>query len=272
MDRKPNLLAMPEAWDVVADGYAETTMQILAMYAEDAISVAEPGAGESVLDVACGPGTVSLMLTKQVKSVHSIDFSQPMVSILKQKINETGLQNIYPQHGDGQALPYKSNTFDAVFSLFGLMFFPNRSKGYSEIYRTLKPDGRIVVSSWAPVDQSPALLTMFGALKTIKPDLPEHETAMKSLENPDQFEKELCEAGFRDVRIQRMTKHFPVESVQEFWHAMVRGSAPIIMMKKSMGEDLWREKEQLALAYLENKLPETPTSLSSDAWLGTGVK
>jgi hypothetical protein len=44
------------------------------------------------------------------------------------------------------------------------------------------------------------------------------------------------------------------------------------MLKKGMGETAWREKERLAINYLEERLPSTPTTLSSDAWLGTAIK
>ena len=162
---------------------------------------------------------------------------------------------------------------DAASSMFGLMFFPDRSKGFAEIYRTLKPDGSIAVTSWAPLDQSPAMQMMFGALKTIKPDLPEPQRAVASLENPDVFKQELLDAGFREVKIQRITKAaFPVESIPAFWDDMVKGSAPIQMLKKSMGETAWLEQEILAIKYLEENLPSVPTTLSSDAWLGLGIK
>ena len=77
------------------------------------------------------------------------------------------------------------------------------------------------------------------------------------------------------------------DSTSEFWDNMVKGSAPIQMMKKSimsvrgelvephsenMGEALWREKEKLALAWLEETLPMLKGPLTSDAWLGVGVK
>jgi len=44
------------------------------------------------------------------------------------------------------------------------------------------------------------------------------------------------------------------------------------MLKKSMGEAAWREKEILALDYLKERLPSIPTELTSDAWLGVWVK
>ncbi|MFA6901475.1 MAG: hypothetical protein WC236_00160 [Gallionellaceae bacterium] len=53
---------------------------------------------------------------------------------------------------------------------------------------------------------------------------------------------------------------------------MVKGSAPIQMMKKGMSESDWREKEKLALAWLEETLPTLKRPLTSDAWLGVGVK
>ena len=87
------------------------------------------------------------------------------------------------------------------------------------------------------------------------------------------FKQEMLDAGFRDVKIQSVTRFaFPILSIPKFWDDMVKGSAPIQMMKKSMGEAIWKEKEVLAIGYLEEKLTELPTRLSSDAWLGVGIK
>ncbi len=63
-----------------------------------------------------------------------------------------------------------------------------------------------------------------------------------------------------------------VTTVPEFWDFMVRGSAPLVMMKKKLGEELWREKEKIALGYLEEVLAGKQNELTSDAWLGVGAK
>ena len=182
-------------------------------------------------------------------------------------------------------MPYADASFDAAFSLFGLMFFPDRQKGFAEIYRTLKPGGSVAITSWAPVDQSPAMQMMFGALRAIKPDLPQPQRSVTTLENPERFMQEMEEAGFRNIEIRQVTKAFPTGSTAEFWDNMVKGSAPIQMMKKSImpvrgepvephsnttGEALWREKEKLALAWLEETLPTLKRPLTSGAWLGGG--
>ncbi len=272
MSQNANPLSDSEPWNLVADGYAETNMRVFELFAEEAVSASQLKPGAVVLDVACGPGTLALKVARTASKVHGIDFSESMLAIFKKKIEQAGLGNIALHCGDAQALPYADETFDAAFSMFGLMFFPNRQRGFAEIYRTLKPGGSIAVTSWAPVDQSPAMQTMFGALRAIKPDLPQPQRSITTLENPERFKQEMEEAGFRNVEIRSVTKAFPVTTLPEFWTNMVKGSAPLQMMKKSMGEETWREKEKLALAWLEETLPALKRPLTSDAWLGVGVK
>ena len=272
MSPQPNPFSTSEPWNLVAEGYAETTMHMLAQYAAEALAAAKLKPDASVLDVACGPGTLALMAAHEVKEVHGIDFSEPMLAIFRQNAARAGHTNITICHGDAQALPWPDQMFDAAFSMFGLMFFPDRHKGFAEIYRTLKPGGTIAVTSWAPVDQSPAMQTMFGALRAIKPDLPQPQRAVATLENPEVFKQEMQDAGFKQVEIRCVTKPFPVPSIAEFWQSMVKGSAPIQMLKQSMGENAWQEKEILALNYLEETIPFVPTRLTSDAWLAVGRK
>jgi len=267
-----NPLSASEPWNLVADGYAETTMLVFEQFADEAIAASKLKPNSTVLDVACGPGTLALRLAHHAAQVHGIDFSEAMLAVFRNKIEQAGHRNIALHCGDAQTLPYADETFDAAFSLFGLMFFPDRKQGFAEIYRTLKPGGSIAVTSWAPVDQSPAMQTMFGALRAIKPDLPQPQRAVATLENPDVFKQEMIDAGFRNIEIRSVTKAFPIGSTAEFWDNMVKGSAPIQMMKKGLGEELWREKEKLALAWLEEILPTLKRPLTSDAWLGVGEK
>lgn len=80
------------------------------------------------------------------------------------------------------------------------------------------------------------------------------------------------EAEFNKIEIRSVTKAFPTGSTEDFRDSMVKGSAPIQMMQKGLGEALWCEKEKLALAWLEETLPKLKGPLTSDAWLGVGVK
>lgn len=272
MSENQNVLSSVTPWEMVAEGYAETTMKSFRGYAEKALEIANVSKDCAILDVACGPGTLSLLATGRVKSIHAIDFSESMTKLFKQTVNAEGLHNIEIHCGDAQKLPFSDGIFDVAFSMFGLMFFPDRNKGYSEIYRTLKPGGKIVISSWAPVADSPVMQILFGSLRAMKPDIPEPKTDIESLENPEFFKNELRNAGFNDVEILPVSGEYPVSELEDFWSDMVKGSAPIVMLKNSMSSEEWEEKERVALDYLQDKLPSLPTTLYAKAWLGCGTK
>jgi len=272
MAKNENMLSTVTPWDMVAQGYAETSMMMLQAYTERAINLLKIDPTSKILDVACGPGTLSLEISKKVDSVYAIDFSPEMLTIFKNKLNEHGIINVDVCCGDGQDLPYEDERFDAAFSMFGLMFFPERNKGFSELYRTVKPGGQIAVSSWAPVGKSPAMQIMFGAIRAMKPEIPEPQTDIASLENPEVFHKEMQAVGFKNIDVHLVSIDFPVESVEKFWSNMVNGSAPIVMMKNSMSPEEWSEKEKIALAYLHENVTSVPTSLSSDAWIACAEK
>lgn len=146
------------------------------------------------------------------------------------------------------------------------------AQGYAEIYRTLKPGGEVVIASWAPVADSPALQLMFGALRAMNLEIPEPQTVIDSLENDVFFKNELEQAGFKEVVIHRATEAYSMLSIEEVWAGLVKGGAPFAMMKKNMTTEVWKEKEEIALEFLSNSLPDLPISLTSDAWLGYGVK
>ena len=259
-------------WNIVAEGYAETTSKMFEGYAKAAIDLTKLHSGSHILDVACGPGTLPLLVHDKCRSVKAIDFADQMVSIFKNTINTAAIDNIDVTCGDAQKLPYDDASFDAAFSMFGLMFFPDRKQGYAEIYRTLKPGGEIVISSWAPVSDSPAMQVMFGAVRAMNPEIPEPQTVIDSLENDTFFKNELEKAGFKNVVIHRVSQAYYIDSIPGVWEELVKGSAPVAMMKKNMPPEVWKEKEKVALEFITKTLPELPVSLTSDAWLGYGVK
>jgi len=60
--------------------------------------------------------------------------------------------------------------------------------------------------------------------------------------------------------------------VAEFWDDMAKGRAPLVMMKNGIPNEVWREKNRIALDFLQGAIGDLSTTLSADAWLGLGVK
>ena len=265
-------LSTPKPWDMVAEGYAETTMKLFSSYIERALDLMDIRPGEHLADIACGPGTLSLAAAARGATVEALDFSPAMVGLLRNSIALRGLRGIAVTEGDGQNLPYAGATFDAAFSMFGLMFFPDRPRGHAELFRVLKPGGRVCVASWAPVDQSSLMVALYSAIQAINPDMPNPEPDMASLENPDVLKAELGAAGFGDVAVRRVSDSTEVTSAEAFWADMVRGAAPLRLLQESMDETAWAAAGRTAIDHLNRTIGPFPAELSMTAWLGTGVK
>ena len=270
--KKENPFSKVGPWDLVASGYAETTRYILEEFSKEALGLTTPSEEMKILDVACGPGTLSLLASPLVNQIQAVDFSQSMLDMFAKNIETENVTNIQTQQADGQNLPFENESFERAYSMFGLMFFPDRQKGFNELYRTLRHGGMTAVGSWVPVDESPAMDLMFGAIRAINPEIPEPKRVVDSLQDPNTFKAEMEAAGFKNVEIKRITKSLELKTHQEFWDTMVKGSAPIVVMKENMGEELWKEKEVVAMDFIKQKIPEVPASMPSSAWIGIGTK
>lgn len=265
----PGPLSVREPWNLVSDGYAAEAAAVMLPFARDAIELAQPSRAARVLDIATGTGMLALEVAPRVARVDAVDFAPQMLEHLERQRRALGLDNVHAQVADGQALPFADGLFDAAFSMFGLMFFPDRERGFAELHRVLVPGGVAVVSSWAPVDRSPLMTLMFGALCAADPSRAAPQPNWLSLENPDVFARELTLAGFRDVSIRPFTHEVRVESAEQFWDVTTRSSAPLVLLKNRLGVSEWERQSELALAFLRERLKE-PGSLGTTAWLGFG--
>ncbi len=101
-----------------------------------------------ILDVATGTADMAIMAYKMLKpeKIIGIDISDQMMEIGNKKIEKEGLTgNIQLQHCDSEAINLSENTFDAVMVAFGVRNFENLEKGLTEMFRVLKPGGRLIV-------------------------------------------------------------------------------------------------------------------------------
>ena len=265
---KPSPLASPEPWSLVADDYTLELLPMFELFSKDALALAPTPAGARLLDVAAGPGTLTLLAAESGRSLAAIDFSPQMVANLKRRLNGAQL-GADVRLGDGQALPWADAEFDAAFSMFGLMFFPDRATGFRELHRVLKPGGVAVVSSWAPFHG--IFKSVMSAMREILPEIA-FGSGTGPLGDPDEFAAELAAAGFGDVKVVAQTHTLPGDSPAELWAQFQRTTAPIVLLKKRLGEAKWGEVTSGVVARLEAEYGTGPVDVTTTAYLGTGKK
>ena len=100
-----------------------------------------------ILDIATGTADFAISATKCTNAnITGIDISQGMLNVGVEKIIKKGLTDrIQLQLADSENLPFQDNSYDAITAGFGVRNFENLNKGLSEIYRTLKSEGILVI-------------------------------------------------------------------------------------------------------------------------------
>ena len=164
--------------------------------------------GESVLEIGCGTGAVTLPLAQAVGEhgrVVAVDIAQPMLEVARQRAHESGMRNIELVLGDAQVMPLEHSAFDVATSRMGVMFFADPVAAFSNIGRALKPAGRLVFACWAPLEENPHWLISYEiAIRHLgSPGSGDVEPGPLAFADPDYVRRILADAGFIAIAIDR---------------------------------------------------------------------
>ena len=113
---------------------------------------------ESLLDIGCGTGASTLaaaIKTGPTGHVTGLDIAEQLLNRARRRSDDAGLRNTSFILADAQTYPFVPESFDAIVSRFGLMFFDSPVEAFANMARGLKPNGRLVFAAWAPAAGNP---------------------------------------------------------------------------------------------------------------------
>ncbi|WP_316816002.1 bifunctional demethylmenaquinone methyltransferase/2-methoxy-6-polyprenyl-1,4-benzoquinol methylase UbiE [Pedobacter nyackensis] len=172
-----------------------------------------------MLDVATGTGDFAFEAINilQPEKIIGVDISEGMLDVARKKISERNLQHVFSvQMGDSEGLQFDDNHFDAITVAFGVRNYQNLEKGLADMYRVLKPEGKIVILEFSkprafPIKQgynfySNQVLPFFGRMfskdNSAYTYLPESVAAFPDGED---FIKLMNKVGFKKSKDIRLT-------------------------------------------------------------------
>lgn len=117
--------------------------------AQAAIDVADPRAGEYVVDVGCGTGNAALLAAARGARVTGVDPAPRLLEIAAAEAAARGLDVAFLP-GEAASIPLPDASADVVVSVFGAIFAPDGSAAAVEMARVANPTGRIVLCAWIP--------------------------------------------------------------------------------------------------------------------------
>lgn len=135
---------------------------LFAQFGPVVADAADVGPGDRVLDVACGTGALTLAAAERAGpggSVTGLDANPEMLAVARRK--PAGIEWV---EGTAEALPMPDQSFDAVTSQFGMMFFDSPPAALGEMMRVLRPGGRLAVAVCDALGNSPGYSVLAGLL------------------------------------------------------------------------------------------------------------
>lgn len=138
-------------WDRAAAGYDAWWEEPLAAARAEVQRCAVLTPGRRVLDVACGTGSVSLAAAQIVGPggrVVGVDLSDRMVEAARGSATDSQIANATFARMDAEALALPDDSFDIAICAFGLMYMPDPECALREMWRVLRPGGRLALAVW----------------------------------------------------------------------------------------------------------------------------
>jgi ubiquinone/menaquinone biosynthesis C-methylase UbiE len=220
--------APAEAWDAIAEGYDRYVAPQEAELANEALRLVGLERGERLLDVAAGPGGLSLPAARLGAEVLASDWSPAMIERFEAHVREEGLGNAEGRVMDCHSLDLPDDSFDVTGSQFGVMLVPDQARALREMVRVTKPGGRVLLIAYGIPTDLEFLQLFIGALKAVAPDFPGIPDDPPPLEfqvsDPDVLRARLTSAGLKDVRIERTAERPAFTSGQEMWDWVLHGN------------------------------------------------
>lgn len=163
---------------------------------------AHVGAGQQVLDVACGTGALTTAVARRVApggAAIGLDANPQMLAVARRK--HAGIEW---HDGRAESLPFADASFDAVVSQFGLMFFDDRVAALREMWRVLRPGGRLAVAVCDALERSPGYAALAALLdRLFGQAVGDAFRAPFVLGNESRLAALCAEAGLGDAQVQR---------------------------------------------------------------------
>jgi ubiquinone/menaquinone biosynthesis C-methylase UbiE len=192
--------SIPEIYDqflvpLIFEPYAADLAQRLAAFA--------PG---RVLETAAGTGVLTRAVAARLPEAEVVatDLNEPMLDRAAMRLQQA---RVAWQQADALNLPFADESFDAVVCQFGVMFFPDKVRGFSEARRVLKRGRPFLFNAWDRIARNEFVAVAADALAELYPDDPPRfmERTPHGYHDQELIRRHLDQAGFTQVTIDTVT-------------------------------------------------------------------
>lgn len=213
-------------YNAASDHFDDTPLGFWERYGQRTVERLRLAPGSTVLDVGCGTGASALPAAEKVAPngrVIGVDLAEKLLALGRAKAASQGLQNIEFRVGDMQHLGFPDAHFDAIISVFSIFFVPNMEQQVRELWRMVRPGGRLAITTWGPHFWQPMYGRWLEAIQRLRPDLYSGFNPWDRITTPEAVKQLLLGGGVPETEIMPENGSQTLRSPDDWW-TMVLGS------------------------------------------------
>jgi ubiquinone/menaquinone biosynthesis C-methylase UbiE len=256
----------------------EIIRQMFAPITRALVEDGQVGSHQVVLDVATGPGEPALSVAPLVGpegKVFGVDPIPEMVAAARRAANRLELRDVQFDVAFADHLPFPADTFDAVISRFGVMFFPSPVDAIREMLRVLKPGRKLALAAWHFAERNPfhySLSRVIDRYVDSPPPAPDAFDAFR-FAGLGKLRNVLNEAGA--VAVSERLLQFKIQapiSVEDFWALRIEMSDKLREKIAALSKDQMTEVNRQALDSLREYSTGREMSFPAEVLIVSGAK
>ncbi|MBV9965579.1 MAG: class I SAM-dependent methyltransferase [Alphaproteobacteria bacterium] len=213
-------------YNAAADHFDEAPLAFWERTGRRTVELAGLRPGMRVLDVGCGSGASALPAAERVGPegrVLGVDLAERLLAIARHKAEVRGLGNARFETGDMTSLGLPDAEFDAVICVFAIFFVPDMARQVAELWRMVRPGGKLAITTWGPRVLEPGASAWWDAVEHVRPDLVARTSPWDRITEPDAVRALLREGGIVSAQVIPEASQQPLRSPEDWW-TIVLGS------------------------------------------------
>lgn len=250
------------------EGYQKIMGRFSRQLARSFIEFTGSNAGEKILDVGCGTGSMTAALAQRGDhaAIVGIDVSEPYVAFAR-------AQNSDPRTtfdiGDASSLPYPSGHFDRAVSQLVLQFLSDPYPAVAEMRRAVRADGIVAACTWDGFGGTPHVRMLWDTASALGFD--RARSLFRPLGTKGEMEAMWRKAGLLKVEESTITTRFEFANFDDYWQPFLSGDGPPGQMVMGLTpEQRGTLERQLRHVFLSGR-PDGHRSFIGAAWICKGV-